>query len=95
MKIKIEIANSFIDFLQFFPILNFFEIIHINQNNIPELNVSEKVTSNIQIVCNYLKNMNVINQKDIFFPGLFEKDSPLHNAIEARALSQDEWCFFP
>jgi hypothetical protein len=35
--------------------------------------------------------MNEINQKDIFFPGLFEGiEEPTRNYIKAKALNQDE-----
>jgi len=91
MKIKIEISNSLIDLQQLLPILKFFEIINIRQNNIPELNIEQEVKSNIQIVCNYLKRMNEINQNDIYIPGLFEDlKEPTKNYIKATSLSQGE-----
>ena len=88
IKIKIEIPNSFMNFLNVFPILNYFKIINIYQNEMPELIVSENITSNIQIVCNYLKYINELNQKDIFFKGMSYNKYP--NCIVASALSQKE-----
>jgi hypothetical protein len=46
IRIKIEIPNSFISFLNSFPILNFFKKINITQNKMPELIVSKEVSSN-------------------------------------------------
>ena len=88
MKIKIEIPNSFLNYHKVFPILDFFENINIKQNNMPKLIVSDDLYSNIQIVCNYLKNINEINEKDIYFIGISDYESP--NCIYAIQLSQEE-----
>ena len=88
MKIKIEIPNSFLNYHKVFPILDFFENINIKQNNMPKLIVSDDLYSNIQIVCNYLKNINEINEKDIYFKGISDYESP--NCIYAIQLSQEE-----
>ena len=90
MKIKIEISNSFINFLQYFSVLNFFENKNISQNDMPELNVPHDITSNMQVVCNYLKNMNEINHRDIFIPELFIEELKQPNSIVATTLSQEE-----
>ena len=87
IKIKIEISNSFINLLYLFPILNYFKIININLNEMPKLIVSENITSNIQVVCNYLKNIKEINQRDIFFKGMSYNRYP--NCIVATPLSQN------
>ena len=88
VKIKIEISNSFIDFFEVFPILNFFKKIHITHENKPKLIVPKDINSNIQIVGNYLKYINQINQKDI----IFNKSNQINssNSIIAKPLSQEE-----
>ena len=75
IEIKIEIPNSFIDFFEKFPILTLIP----NKNkhkmsiyNLEPLMVSDNISSNIQIVCNYLKlrKKNKINDVDLYFPGI-------------------------
>jgi len=70
MKIKVEIQNSFIDFKQIFPFLNFFKKIHITQKTMPPLIVPKDIKSNIQIVCFYLKNLDHIDEREIFINGI-------------------------
>ena len=88
MKIKIEIPNSFINFLNIFPILNYFEIINLTKEKMPRLIVSHNILSNIQIVCNYLKYINQINQRDIYFIKL--SNNKYSNCIKANPLNQRE-----
>ena len=88
IKIKIEIPNSFLDYYQLFPFFSFFEQIIIKHNNLPKLLISNNVKSSIQIVCNYLKSLSQINDKDIYIEGIsFEKS---RNRIEAIPLSQEK-----
>ena len=88
LKIKIELPNSFLDYQKLFPILQFFETINITQNNMPKLIVADFLLSNIQIVCNYLKNINEINERDIYIDGLSDFEFP--NCIYATLLNQEE-----
>ena len=88
IKIKIEIPNSFINFFEVFPILNFFNRIHITHENKPNLIISKDIHSNIQIVSNYMKYINQINQKDIIFGNINSSGSL--NSIIAQPLSQRE-----
>ena len=94
IKIKIEIPNSFEDYFTKFSILNFFEIYKINQNNIEPLLVSQDITSNIQIVANYLKlkNNNNIDNKGLFFPNLHYTDETLiqYQNVETIIKENDE-----
>ena len=53
IKIKVEIPNGFIDYFNLFPVLNFFKHNILKQNQMPKLIVSNKINSNIQILCNY------------------------------------------
>ncbi|OUM60841.1 hypothetical protein PIROE2DRAFT_13322 [Piromyces sp. E2] len=87
MKIKVEIPNDFIDFKKIFPILNFFENTHITCNNIPQMLVPNDINSKIQIVANYIKNLNNINNHDIYIPDINSKTA---NCIEIKTLSQQE-----
>eukprot|EP00833_Pecoramyces_ruminatium_P002451 jgi/Orpsp1_1/1176483/evm.model.c7180000057803.1 len=83
IRIKIEIPNSFVDFKKLFPILDFFENICIsyskktNSENIkyidlPPLIVPNDLTSDVQILCNYLNvyNNKNINEYDIYIKGI-------------------------
>ncbi len=102
IEIKIEIPNSFIDFFAKFPILNLFPKTMLTINNLAPLIVSEDITSNIQIVCNYLKALKEkqINEKDLIFPGItpddiknqvyYFKKEKLSTAVDAIVLSQNE-----
>ena len=94
MRINIEIPNSFIDFGDFFPFLDCFKNIEVKKDNLLEINVSENIISNIQIVCNYLKKINRINNKDIYISGLLNEDEDEetkkkkeHNCTKAKSLS--------
>ena len=64
-----EIPNSFEDYFSKFSILNFFEIYKMDYHNIEPLIVTKEITSNIQIVANYLKikNNNNIDKRGLFF----------------------------
>ncbi|OUM66214.1 hypothetical protein PIROE2DRAFT_59532 [Piromyces sp. E2] len=92
--ISIEIPNSFINYLSLFPIFDFFERTHITQEELPPLMVTNDITSNIQIVCNYLNYIDQIDSKDLYIPGVSFKNSDIYkninNCIEAIPLSQEE-----
>ena len=102
IEIKIEIPNSFIDFFAKFPILNLFPKTMLSIHKLSPLIVSEDLTSNVQIVCNYLKGLKdkTINQNDLIFPGITPEDiktqvyyinkKEYSTAVDARVLSQAE-----
>ncbi|ORX81683.1 hypothetical protein BCR32DRAFT_244734 [Anaeromyces robustus] len=89
IKIKIEIPNSFIDYKLMFPIFKFFNEINITNNNLPDLEVSMDLNSNIQILCNYLKNIDIIDKYDIYIEGISNELSK-ENIIIAEPLEQSE-----
>ena len=70
IKIKIEIPNSFIDFFAKFPILTLFPKENLDSKNIKPFDISTDVTSNEQIVANYLKSLKNkrIDTEDFQFP---------------------------
>ena len=72
IKVKIEIPNSFIDFFAKFPVLDLFPKKKLSIDNLAKLIVPKEITSNIQIISNYLKDIidERINQKDLYFPGI-------------------------
>ena len=72
IKIKIEVPNSFNNYFNKFPILNFFEIYKIDNENLEPLIVSNDITSNVQIVANYLKykKNNLIDSRGLYFCNL-------------------------
>ena len=55
IKIKIEIPNDFTDFKQKFPILTLFPQKTLSINKLAPLKVPKDITSNVQVVANYLK----------------------------------------
>ena len=105
IEIKIEIPNSFIDFFSKFPILNLFPKKMLSINNLAPLIISTDLNSNIQILCNYLKDLkeNNLNKRDLYFPGITpeivkekikilvgEKPTEIVTAVNPSVLSQEE-----
>ncbi|KAG4089111.1 hypothetical protein H8356DRAFT_1007620 [Neocallimastix lanati (nom. inval.)] len=90
VKIKVEIPNGFIDFKTLFPIFKYFKNVRITSDSIPPLIVTNDITSNVQIVCNYLNNINEINEKDMYFEGITVNDYNSNSYIKATPLSQEE-----
>jgi len=88
MKIKIEIPNSFVNFKYVYPIFEFFKTVHIDLHHMPPLIVPNNILSNVQIVCNYLKNLDQINIHDIYINGISQFTTP--QSIKAIPLSQKE-----
>ena len=88
INIKIELPYRFIDFRIEFPILNLFKQRLISIQKLPLLKISNEFTSNIQIVCNYLKffKENKINDYNIYIKGLTNLDSP--NKLNIEILEQ-------
>ena len=99
-EIYVEIPNGFINFYEKFSILSLLSkndknILSIE--NLEPLIISKEIGSNVQIVCNYLKQLkdNVIDVKDLVFAGITQDDLQKEeiNAktfIEAQPLSQNE-----
>ena len=102
IEIKIEVPNSFIDFFAKFPILNLFPKTMLSIDKLSPLIVSEDLSSNIQIVCNYLKDLKDknIDKNDLIFPGItpediktqvyFIKKQKFSTAVDARVIPQAE-----
>jgi len=86
IKIKVEIPNSFIDYKQVYPIFGFFKKKHLDY--ITPLIVHNDVISNVQIVCNYFKNEDQINQRDIHIQGISQNVYP--HSVEAVPLPEKE-----
>ena len=81
IQIKVEIPNTFINFLEKFPLLNLFNIKELTIKNLAPLIVPKDSQScNIQIVANYLKCLKEkkIDTYDLIFPNItpegFEKN---------------------
>ena len=73
VEIKIEIPNGFVDFFLKFPLLSMFKNKYeMTINQLPPLEIDEKIDSNIQIVCNYLKLLkeNKLSDKDLYIKGV-------------------------
>ena len=101
IEIKIEIPNGFIDFFLKFPILSMFKNKkEMSIKKLPPLIIDEKLNSNIQIVCNYLKAFkeNKLANKDLYIKnvsmdvqGLLNHDIIKENTrIDATSLSQKD-----
>jgi hypothetical protein len=93
--IKIEIPNGFIDFKQKFPILTLFPQKTLSINELAPLKVPKDITSNVQVVANYLKALNDnnidINNKDLYFDKISTPDFlEYETIIKAEVLSQKE-----
>ena len=94
IEIKIEIPCGFIDFFLKFPILNMFKNKKkMTINKLPPLIVSEKINSNIQIVCNYLKLLKEkkLDSNDLFIENISaDALNSYPTKIIATALPQEE-----
>ena len=92
IKIKIEIPNSFEDYFSKFSILNFFEIYKMDYHNIEPLIVTKEITSNIQIVANYLKikNNNNIDKRGLFFPNLHYTEETLIQFNNVKTIKKEK-----
>ena len=94
IKIKIEISNSFDNYFNKFPILNFFEIYKIDNDNLEPLIVSNDITSNVQIIAKYLKykKKNLIDTRGLFFPNLHytEESVDQYNNVQNITKENDE-----
>ena len=64
-------------------ILKLFDCYTITENNFPPLIAEQSITSNIQIACNYLKNISQIDKIMLNFPGLTIKNDEDSRAIYA------------
>ena len=100
-EIYVEIPNGFIDFYAKFPILTLFpqkQEFKLSINHLEPLIVSNKLDSNIQIVCNYLKifkDTNKIDTVDLFIPNITQDSLKAIEIIdktfyEAKIISQKE-----
>ena len=76
IQIKIEIPNSFIDFIEKFPILSLFEQKELKIENLPPLIVPTNIDCDIQVVANYLKCLKEgkIDEYDLFFPNITQPE---------------------
>ena len=91
INIKIEIPYGFIDFRNQFPILNLFKQRLISIYKLPPLKISNEFTSNIQIVCNYLKffKENKIDDYNIYINGLTNLEFDFLNKLDIEILDQE------
>ena len=101
IEIKIEIPNGFINFFEKFPILTLIPQkpeYKMSIKNLEPLIVPKDVSSNVQIVANYLKQLKNkrINDIDLDFPGItpevFRENyvNEFKTIIQAEVLSQEE-----
>ena len=88
IKIKIEVPNSFHNYFNKFPILEFFETYKIDNDNLEPLIVSNDITSNVQIVANYLrfKKNNLIDSRGLFFPNLHYTEESTEQYINVQEI---------
>jgi len=102
ISIKVEIPNTFIDFLETFKFLALFPIKEIKISNLAPLIVPNNLDSNIQLVSNYLKAIkeNKLNNFDLIFPNITPIDfkdrfylinnNKYSTSLNAELLSQEE-----
>ena len=89
IEIKIEIPFGFVNFNQKFPILRLFKQTEIKIENLPKLKISNELTSNMQIACNYLKfyKEDKINDYNIIIKGLTSIEEG--KQLNAEILNED------
>ena len=76
IQIKIEIPNDFINFTEKFKVLKLFKMKTLLSSKLPPLQISNDITSNAQIIANYiyLVENKLINKNDLLIPGLKTKE---------------------
>ena len=69
VEIKIEIPNGFINFIEKFPILTLFPSKKLSIEKLDPLIIEEDISSNSQVVANYLKALNEgkVDSNDLYF----------------------------
>eukprot|EP00833_Pecoramyces_ruminatium_P013492 jgi/Orpsp1_1/1187524/evm.model.d7180000058358.1 len=88
IKIKVEIPNGFINYKKAYSIFEFFEERHIESHKLPSLEISESdVLSDVQIVCNYIRHEDIIDNKDLYFPKL---NMNTKNSVMARPMKKKQ-----
>ena len=93
IDIKIEIPNGVTDFMGKFPILTLFPYKKLSIDNLAPLIVSDDITSNVQIVSNYLKVIkeDTIEIYDLYFDKIsYKYIKEYKTAMIAEQLSQNE-----
>ena len=93
VEIKIEIPNGFINFIEKFPILTLFPIKKLYLNNLAPLIVPNDITSNVQVVANYIKALkeDIVDTKDLYFDIISDESIRDYDTTEkAKILSQQE-----
>ena len=70
IQIKVEIPNTFINFFEKFSILGLFNVTEIKIAELAPLIVPKDISSNIEVIANYLKALkeNKIDRNDFIFP---------------------------
>ena len=103
IEIIIELHYESIDFFLKYPILKLIKNkTFISISKLPDLIIQKEINSDIQIVCNYLKNFEnkKLSAKDIIIEGIsfsendinscFDNDCVQHSFIRAESLSSEE-----
>ncbi len=93
VDIYIEIPFGFTDFFKEYKLLTLFQNkFKIEKSKLDPLIISDKLDSDVQVVCNYLKklneNENIISQNNIIIPGVSENEG--ETGIFAEVISQKE-----
>ena len=88
INVKVEIPFGFVNFLQKFPVLNLFKPRLISIEKLSPLKVEKSLSSNLQIVCNYLKfyKENLIDDNNIYIEGI--SNGPFKYNLKAEILDQ-------
>ena len=93
VEIKIEIPNGFVNLINKFPILTLFDKTTSLLRDLPPLIVDKNITSNVQIVANFLKLLkeNQMDRVDLYFEGITPIYFSGYNTIRrAEILNQKE-----
>ena len=93
IEIKIEIPNGFVNLINKFPILTLFDKTASLIRDLPPLIVDKDITSNVQIVANFLKLLKEekMDKVDLYFEGITPIYFSGYNTLrEVKSLSQKE-----
>ena len=92
IEIKIEIPNGFVDLFKKFPLLSIFDKQILLLRDLPLLIVPKDIKSNIQIVANYLKFRENIDNIDLDIKEITPHAFIVNNTLQKAEMLSPEEC---
>ena len=90
LQIYIELPLGFYELDSKFTFLSLFNTVALSHNKLPPLIIDNDITSNQQIVLNYLLNFNKLNKKNVFAGDKFRVDTENIYNIECTVISDPQ-----